>query len=123
MADPTPETPVKSPSVGRGYVLALVVGLVVWGPAAVWLHPDGAQLFLRAMVAGFYAVVLGVLGSIGYGVMQVVLAVVTWPAWHRESIAAERLSRGECPACGYDLRGSPDRCPECGSVRRIQAGL
>jgi hypothetical protein len=32
----------------------------------------------------------------------------------RASVARERGNAGLCPSCGYDLRATPGRCPECG---------
>ena len=80
--------------------------------------PGAVPTSYRGWVSG-RGVVLFPPGSIDSGVIYeawwlVILALMTWIAgrW----IRGECRDAGRCPACGYDLRATPDRCPECGTV-------
>lgn len=46
------------------------------------------------------------------------IAPLAWTGQHVRN--GERVKRGACPRCGYDLRASCGQCPECGTP--IQTG-
>lgn len=42
-----------------------------------------------------------------------------WLAVEVSRARSDRAMSNFCPVCGYDLRHSPDRCPECGTPRSL----
>jgi hypothetical protein len=46
-------------------------------------------------------------------VMPSAWVLVAWMSHRRRTL---RRRRNQCTACGYDLRATPSRCPECGTM-------
>lgn len=43
--------------------------------------------------------------------------------WLRRWLARRGRGPNSCPACGYDLRATPERCPECGAIPAPAKGV
>jgi len=51
--------------------------------------------------------------AIGFGILP---TVYTARDLRSRVVMRRRSKHGLCPTCGYDLRATPERCPECGKV-------
>jgi hypothetical protein len=56
-------------------------------------------------------------------VLLLVIAPCVAGAKARRRWRAHRLEMGLCTTCGYDLRATPDRCPECGTVASAKTSV
>lgn len=65
---------------------------------------DGRILVERAIVIPHSFIV-------GSSLLTAIVAV--WRSLHR------RVAANACPHCGYDLRATPQRCPECGAEHQL----
>jgi hypothetical protein len=48
--------------------------------------------------------------------INVCLLIMALPIIFAKLPRRRTIPNGLCPVCGYDLRATPDRCPECGTV-------
>jgi hypothetical protein len=92
-----------------------------------------AALILAVLVGGAWVLALSALGPAAVTMLVVALSGITlWLTFaHGDAKRHRREGMGLCGRCGYDLRASPDVCPECGAAvnedlkrrRRIAAEL
>jgi hypothetical protein len=95
-------------------------GVVSPPPEHFWEH---LGLFARLQKGLRWGMSPGVGSHLYLGTPYWLLFVVTIAApalwtqrwWKRRG----RFREGRCQTCGYDLRESPERCPECGAVAAV----
>jgi hypothetical protein len=80
-----------------------------WQPQSYWkAHPPA---HCHMLIVADWLVLLGI------------LLVPTTMHLLRRNNARRQRNLGLCPSCGYDLRATPGRCPECGTVSTVGNSL
>jgi len=94
------------------------LSLIFWRDDSPAIAPSTARSFQVIATRTFQVTVYKTAGARLLPLM--VLSSILPALWLWRLIRARRRARmvGHCPACGYDLRASPERCPECGAIRR-----
>ena len=84
-----------------GCIGGLLVGILDWMLAG---RSHGDSMWLELSLEGLSA-------AAGF-----IAAASVYPRASRRALRRARLRSKLCPACGYDLRATRERCPECGTV-------
>ena len=99
--------PVREPYWPPTYVWRWYVPFAKWEGATVYQKRPG----------GWRSTTLQSVGVAHWAVAAMTAVLPGWLAFRNLRRRCRRARRaGICTTCGYDLRATPDRCPECGSA-------
>jgi hypothetical protein len=95
-----------------GFFLLFMLGGFIEGVLAPWI----------GSVASYVVAISVDLAVASTGVW---LGVSSWQYRRQRRLERRRMKSGLCRKCGYDVRASEERCPECGALilRTIPADL
>ena len=97
-----------------------------WTMAAFLIRHFGPVQYERNIdLKGFFGAPLTQLQAlVAYGTLAILFSILpaAWLIVRCTDKRKRRLKAGLCPECGYDLRETKDRCPECGAAKPV-AGL
>jgi hypothetical protein len=82
------------------------VGPAILGAYVGYIADGGAAKTFDIMIPFWLLAIVAGSGPAIYWGMRV----------RRETVIRARQSKGQCLCCGYDLRATADRCPECGTA-------